>query len=41
MIDSNEYWSPKQAIRFISEIEQTFDLTWAEEPARRGGILLD
>ncbi len=29
MIDSNEYWSPKQAIRFISEIEQTFDLTWA------------
>ena len=35
MIDSNEYWSPKQAIRFISEIEQTFDLTWAEEPARR------
>ena len=35
MIDSNEYWSPKQAIRFISEIEETFDLTWAEEPARR------
>ena len=34
-IDSNEYWSPKQAIRFITEIEQTFDLTWAEEPARR------
>ena len=35
MIDSNEYWSPKQAIRFISEIEETFDITWAEEPARR------
>ena len=35
MIDSNEYWSPKQAVRFITEIEQTFDLTWAEEPARR------
>ncbi|MDQ3702521.1 MAG: mandelate racemase/muconate lactonizing enzyme family protein, partial [Chloroflexota bacterium] len=35
MIDSNEYWSPKQAIRAISEIERHFDLTWVEEPARR------
>ena len=35
MIDSNEYWSPKQAIRYISEIEKHFDLTWVEEPARR------
>jgi L-alanine-DL-glutamate epimerase-like enolase superfamily enzyme len=35
MIDSNEYWSPKQAVRFISEIEKHFDLTWVEEPARR------
>ena len=35
MIDSNEYWSPKQAIRYISMIEEKFDLTWAEEPARR------
>ena len=35
MIDSNEYWSPKQAIRAISEIERSFDLTWVEEPARR------
>ncbi len=35
MIDSNEYWSPKQAIRFISELERHFDLTWVEEPARR------
>ncbi len=34
-IDSNEYWSPKQAIRKIREIEEHFDLTWAEEPARR------
>lgn len=34
-IDSNEYWSPKQAIRKIREIEEYFDLTWAEEPARR------
>ncbi len=35
MIDSNEYWSPKQAIRHISRIEREFDLTWVEEPARR------
>lgn len=35
MIDSNEYWSPKQAIRAIREIEAHFDLTWVEEPARR------
>ncbi|MEX0762311.1 MAG: mandelate racemase/muconate lactonizing enzyme family protein [Dehalococcoidia bacterium] len=34
-IDSNEYWSPKQAIRYISQIEERYDLTWAEEPARR------
>jgi L-alanine-DL-glutamate epimerase-like enolase superfamily enzyme len=35
MIDSNEYWSPKQAVRFIRRIEEEFDLAWAEEPARR------
>lgn len=35
MIDSNEYWSPKQAIRHIRFFEEHFDLTWAEEPARR------
>jgi len=35
MIDSNEYWSPKQSIRYISEIEEKFDLAWVEEPARR------
>jgi L-alanine-DL-glutamate epimerase-like enolase superfamily enzyme len=34
-IDSNEYWSPKQAIRYIQRIEQDYDLTWVEEPARR------
>jgi L-alanine-DL-glutamate epimerase-like enolase superfamily enzyme len=34
-IDSNEYWSPKQAIRNIRKIEEHFDITWAEEPARR------
>ncbi|MCI0803296.1 MAG: mandelate racemase/muconate lactonizing enzyme family protein [Chloroflexi bacterium] len=35
MIDTNEYWSPKQAIRYINEIEEHFDIFWAEEPARR------
>jgi L-alanine-DL-glutamate epimerase-like enolase superfamily enzyme len=34
-IDSNEYWSPKQAIRNIREIEEHYDLIWCEEPARR------
>ena len=34
-IDSNEYWSPKQAIRFIGKLEEKIDITWAEEPARR------
>ena len=35
MLDVNEYWSPKQTIRFMTEIEQQFDITWIEEPARR------
>lgn len=34
-VDSNEYWSPKQAIRRIREMEDQFDLLWVEEPARR------
>ena len=34
-IDSNEYWSPKTAIRIIREMEREFDLCWVEEPARR------
>jgi L-alanine-DL-glutamate epimerase-like enolase superfamily enzyme len=35
MIDINEYWSPKQTVRFLSQIEKQFDITWIEEPARR------
>lgn len=35
MIDSNEYWSPKQAIGHIRYLEQHYELLWAEEPARR------
>lgn len=38
-IDANEYWSPKQAIRRVSEMEECFDLTWVEEPARRWDYL--
>jgi L-alanine-DL-glutamate epimerase-like enolase superfamily enzyme len=35
MIDANEFWSPKQAVRRITAIERRFDLVWAEEPVRR------
>ncbi|HWM29938.1 MAG TPA: mandelate racemase/muconate lactonizing enzyme family protein [Woeseiaceae bacterium] len=35
MIDANEYWSPKQAVRYIRRIEEKYDIAWAEEPARR------
>ncbi|TDC44319.1 mandelate racemase/muconate lactonizing enzyme family protein [Micromonospora sp. KC213] len=35
MLDANESWSRKQAVRHISEIERTLDLTWIEEPVRR------
>lgn len=34
-IDSNEYWSPKQAIRNVRFFEQHHELMWVEEPARR------
>ena len=34
-IDSNEYWSPKQAIIAIRELERQFPIFWAEEPADR------
>ncbi|NKB71418.1 MAG: mandelate racemase/muconate lactonizing enzyme family protein [Candidatus Latescibacteria bacterium] len=39
LIDANEYWSPKQAIRKVREMERHFDLTWVEEPARRWDFL--
>jgi L-alanine-DL-glutamate epimerase-like enolase superfamily enzyme len=35
MIDANEFWTPKQAIRRIAQLERQFDLVWAEEPVRR------
>ena len=35
LIDSNEYWSPKQAIQHIRFFERQHEIFWAEEPARR------
>lgn len=35
MLDVNESWNCKQAVRHISEIERQVDLTWIEEPVRR------
>lgn len=39
LVDANEYWSPKQAIRKVAEMEERFDLAWVEEPARRWDYL--
>ncbi|MSQ08818.1 MAG: mandelate racemase/muconate lactonizing enzyme family protein [Dehalococcoidia bacterium] len=38
-VDANEYWSPKQAIRHVREMEEQFDIYWVEEPARRWDFL--
>ena len=35
MIDANEYWSPKQAVRYVRQLEEKFDIAVVEEPARR------
>ena len=35
MLDANESWNLKQAVRYISTIEEALDLTWIEEPLRR------
>lgn len=35
MLDANESWSRKQAVRHIHKLERTLDLTWVEEPVRR------
>jgi L-alanine-DL-glutamate epimerase-like enolase superfamily enzyme len=35
MLDANECWSRKQAVRHVGELERTIDLTWIEEPVRR------
>jgi L-alanine-DL-glutamate epimerase-like enolase superfamily enzyme len=35
MLDANESWTRKQAVRHVHELEQTLDLVWVEEPVRR------
>jgi L-alanine-DL-glutamate epimerase-like enolase superfamily enzyme len=35
MLDANEGWTGKQAVRHVVELEQTIDLIWVEEPVRR------
>lgn len=35
MLDANECWTRKQAVRYVNELEQTLDLIWIEEPVRR------
>ena len=35
MLDSNESWNLKQAVRYVTAIEEQLDLTWIEEPLRR------
>jgi L-alanine-DL-glutamate epimerase-like enolase superfamily enzyme len=35
MFDANESWNRSQAVRFITAVERTVDLTWVEEPVRR------
>jgi L-alanine-DL-glutamate epimerase-like enolase superfamily enzyme len=39
MIDADEFWSPKQAISKVRQMEEEFDLTWVEDPVRRWDFL--
>ena len=35
LVDANEFWSPKQAVRAMRALERTFDVAWCEEPVIR------
>jgi L-alanine-DL-glutamate epimerase-like enolase superfamily enzyme len=35
MLDANEAWNRKQAVRYVTEVESRVPLTWIEEPVRR------
>ncbi len=35
MLDANESWNFKQAVRYVAAIEKQHDLAWIEEPLRR------
>ena len=39
MLDADERWSPKDAIRALSEIERNVDVAWVEAPIVRGDFL--
>jgi L-alanine-DL-glutamate epimerase-like enolase superfamily enzyme len=38
MLDANESWHRSQAVRHLHQLEQSFDLTWVEEPVRRWDV---
>jgi len=35
MLDANESWTLKQAVRYVCQVEAAVDLAWIEEPLRR------
>ncbi len=35
LVDANEFWSPKQAVRAMRALEREFDIAWCEEPVIR------
>ena len=35
MLDANESWTRKQAVRHVEQLERSVDLIWVEEPVRR------
>lgn len=38
MLDANESWSRKEAVRHVRRIEESVDLAWIEEPVRRWDV---
>ena len=38
MVDANEAWSAKEAIRHVAALEAHLDLAWVEEPVRRWDV---
>src|SRR3954454_12832770 len=35
MLDANECWTRKQAVRHVAQLERSLELIWVEEPVRR------
>ncbi len=38
LVDANEFWSPKQAVRAMRALEREFDIAWCEEPVIRSDL---